>query len=188
MSFQLMAFFIFTYNPSALEGQFPITLAAGESGGPNTPRPDQVAQPKERTETKPAITVRARARDKGQLGSLEIITGGRTEHIKPAEGESASNQSVEMLLAQLEAKLWQYRADDDRIQLQGSIGLRWEDSMKVMDSCRQTTQLLQLKRAGKLQQYFPGLKLPGDEPVKLFPKIEMDLIRASPASAETGGS
>ena len=33
MAFQILAFFVFTYNPSAVEGQFPISLAQGETAG-----------------------------------------------------------------------------------------------------------------------------------------------------------
>jgi biopolymer transport protein ExbD len=178
MSFQLLAFFIFTYNPSQLERQFPITLAAGDQGGPAEARPDQVASPRITT-TKPAVTVRAKAGPKGRLASLEIVSAGRVEIIKPAEG--SADTPVELLLAELEYKLLQYKGDDDRITLQGSISLRWEETMRVMDSCRQTTQLMHLKKEGKLQQYFPGLKLEG--PVKLFPKIEMDLLRAVSSGA-----
>jgi biopolymer transport protein ExbD len=174
MSFQLLAFFVFTYNPSQLERQFPITLAAGDQGGPAEARPNQTASPNITT-TKPAVTVRAKAGPKGRLASLEILTGGKIDIIKAAEG--SEDAPVELLLAQLESKLLQYSGDDDRLTLQGSIGLRWEESMRVMDSCRQTTQLMALKKEGKLQQYFPGLKLDG--PKKLFPKIEMDLLRSS---------
>lgn len=183
MSFQLMAFFIFTYNPSALEGQFAISLAPGDQGGPAQARPDQVASNKPTT-TKPAVTVRAKANPKGKLVSLEIVSGGKTEMIKAAEG--SEDLPVELLLAQLESKLLQYKGDDDRLILLGSIGLRWEESMRVMDSCRQTTQLMQLKKEGKLAQHFPGLKLDG--PKKLFPKIEMDLLRTGGAPAPAAGS
>jgi biopolymer transport protein ExbD len=184
MAFQLMAFFIFTYNPSALEGQFPISLAPGDQGGPAEARHDQVAQPKVSTTTKPAVTVRARAGPKGNLVSLEIVTGGKMDIIQAAQG--SEDQPVELLLAELESKLLQYRADDDRLLLQGSIGLRWEESMRVMDSCRQTTQLMNLKKEGKLEQYFPGLKLTG--PKRLFPKIEMDLLRGGGAAPPAAGS
>jgi biopolymer transport protein ExbD len=173
MSFQLLAFFIFTYNPSQLERQFPITLAAGDQGGPAEARPEQVASPRI-TQTKPDVTVRVKAGPKGRIASIEVVSAGRIDVIKPAEG--SADAPIELLLAELEYKLLQCKGDDDRLTLQGSISLRWEECMRVMDSCRQTTQLMHLKREGKLQQYFPGLKLEG--PVKLFPKIEMDLLRA----------
>jgi biopolymer transport protein ExbD len=174
MSFQLMAFFIFTYNPSQLERQFPITLGGGDQGGPAEAKANQTASPNITT-TRPAVTVRAKAGPKGKLSSLEIVTGGKTDIIKAAEG--SEDQPIEMLLAQLEHKLLGYLGDDDRLSLQGSIGLRWDESMRVMDSCRQTTQLMQLQKEGKLQQNFPGMKL--SAPKKLFPKIEMDLLRTT---------
>lgn len=185
MAFQLMAFFIFTYNPSQLERQFPITLAAGDEGGPAQATPDKVTNPRTSTVTKPAVTVRAKASPKGRLVSLEVLSGGKTEMIKAAEG--SQDLSIEELLAQLEAKLLQYKGDDNRLILLGSIGLRWEESMRVMDSCRRTTQLMQLKKEGKLAQQFPGLKLDG--PRELFPKIEMDVLRTgTPAPAPAPGS
>jgi biopolymer transport protein ExbD len=154
MTFQLLAFFILIFNPTALEGQFPITLAAGQEGGPKkleqTPPP---AAPTV-TVTRPMVTVVAKARDRGgRLGSLEIIlAGGQNEIIKGAEQAADANvashdeeKETQLLLAQLEAKLLEYRQDDGRLIFQASQGMRWGDSMLAVDSCRQTTQLAKLQ-------------------------------------------
>lgn len=171
MTFQLLTFFIFTYNPSALEGQFPISLASGQEAGPKKSEPTNT--PAGPTLTRPNVTVIAKARDKGRLSSIEVlVAGGAKETIKPPEGQ---DESVEMLLAHLEVKLLDCRQDDDRLIFQASQGMRWDDAMLAIDSCRQTTQLARLQKEGKLKTYFPDLKLAGR--TKLFAKIEMDLIR-----------
>jgi hypothetical protein len=138
------------------------------------------------TVTRPIVTVVAKARDRGgRLGSLEIfLAGGQSEIIKGAEQAADAEptpqdeeKETQLLLAQLEAKLLEYRQDDDRLVFQASQGMRWGDSMLAVDSCRQTTQLARLQKEGKLKTYFPDLKLNGR--TKLFTKIEMDLIRAN---------
>jgi biopolymer transport protein ExbD len=160
MAFQLLAFFIFTYHPSALEGQFPIHLAQSE-GGAEEPvvRPDQKASPQKPTETKPAVTVTARANMKGRLISLDVAAAGRTDPIRGPEG--GGEVPIDYLLTQLSAKLREHKQNmprEDRLLLRGSLGLKWEDSMQVLDTCRKYKD-----KSGKW--------------IDLFPKVEMDLIR-----------
>jgi biopolymer transport protein ExbD len=200
MAFQVLTFFVFTYHPSALEGQFPITLASGEQGGPATPAdPDKPASPNV-TEVRPNTTVVARAHPGGQLASLEILSGGRRITIKPPEGKEVP---IEELLAELEDRLWQIKkqnASEDRIVLQASPHLRWEESMLVMDSCRQTSLLFMVYRhtnappalppepqTAELYKRLDGLyrshelfmkHFPaGKKAEKLFPAIMMDVLR-----------
>ena len=81
MSFQILAFFIMTYNPSALEGHIPGSLVPPENfakkSKDNTPNPNEnlLSVPEEELlpELQDAITVKVKAIQKGQ----EI--GTRTE-------------------------------------------------------------------------------------------------------------
>src|SRR5260221_10265183 len=73
MAFQLLTFFVFTYHPSQLEVQFPVSLAAADPGGDKKPPPDKKPSPREATLPPPSITVVARAADtknKGYRGRL----------------------------------------------------------------------------------------------------------------------
>src|SRR3954453_6965335 len=75
MAFQILAFFVFTYSPSAVEGQFPITLAQGEAGGEAVnQKPDERVAAEEVTELKPTLFIEARAKEKGKLGTLRVRT------------------------------------------------------------------------------------------------------------------
>jgi biopolymer transport protein ExbD len=181
MAFQLMTFFIMTYHPSALEGQFPITLAAGEGGNEAQAAPS-AATPREATQVRPAITVVAKARDKGKLASVEINVAGEKSIIKEVLDEEPWK-----MFARVEVELYKQRktAADDRIMIQGSPTLRWEESMHLMDSCRSTAQLGRLQREGKLAAALRDLAVEPDlakellakVPRKLFPAVEMDIFR-----------
>lgn len=164
MSFQLLAFFVFTYNPMPAEGQFPIALAAGEAGGETKPKnPEQVAAPGEPA-LRPLVTVRAKAYGDGALESLEVLFAGQRERIG---FEGQQGVPLDRLTAALQKKLLEIRralpgdASDLRAQtllLEGSDALKWEIAVRLMDACRRTED---------------------DEgrPIALFPKLELDFLR-----------
>jgi hypothetical protein len=164
MSFQLLAFFVFTYHPVALEGQFPIALAAGESGGELRPKdPQQRAAPGEPA-LRPLVTVQARADFDGNLDRLDVLFAGVSERIS---FEGQSDVALEKLLAALQHKLLEIRralpADpkDPRSQsllILASDRLKWEPSVRIMDACRRA-----LDEAGR--------------PIELFPRLELDILR-----------
>lgn len=161
MAFQLLIFFVITYHPSSLEGQFPINLTAAEQqGGTNEEKkkPDVTPSPR-LTPVPPPVTVIARATGKGRLESLEITTleGGR-ELLGEGRG---GDDSPQVILATLQASLRKIKADlqktgndDDRLLLRASPTLRWEEIMLLLDACRKT------------RDDFP-----------LFRKVELDLVR-----------
>src|SRR5437870_4692776 len=74
MAFQILAFFVFTYNPAALEGQFPISLAQGETAGEKENKTDDKVATDQPTELKSTLFIEARAREKGRLASLKVGT------------------------------------------------------------------------------------------------------------------
>lgn len=159
MSFQILAFFVFTYHPSNLEGQFPIALAAAEQAGDNKPKPETKASPQEATQVRPSVTVLAYATANGQLRRIEVTVGGKTERIDPPP--DLGDETTERLLDRLRDKLLDLKqvfATEDRIIFRASPGLLWENSMAVMDACRR----------GKDKN---------GQAVPLFKNVEMDLLK-----------
>jgi hypothetical protein len=197
MAFQVLTFFVFTYHPTALEGQFSIGLATGEIGStPPTTTPTSAASPKI-TEIQPTVTVIARARPNGRLASLELILGGQKEDIRgSAERE---DEPIEHLLAELEDKLWQHKKAnpaETRLLLQTSPNLRWGESMRLIDSCKHPAVLYTAYRDALVNRdkvAFPLLisryLTEGSEyrsqfastnlrDLKLFPQVELGELRS----------
>jgi len=170
MAFQLLTFFVFTYHPSQLEVQFPVSLAAAEAGGEKKPDPTKKPSPIEATKPPPVVNVIARAVDvkgkgpKGRLGTLELRVNGTTEKLIRVSDGSESDERYDSLLqarlAELEDELKRVKSGlqtEDRLMLKAGYSLRWDESMRVFDSCRKTKS-----KSGK--------------EVELFPKIEMDTL------------
>lgn len=164
MSFQILAFFVFTYHPAPPEGHFPIVLAAGEAGGEQVPKnPEQMAAPGDPA-LRPLVTVLAKADGRGDLGQLEVLFAGKRDRIS---FEGREQVDPDKLLQALQARLLEIRRQlpkdegDGRslsLLLQASDGLQWEQSVRVMDACRRARD-----EAG--------------QEVSLFPKLELDFLR-----------
>lgn len=164
MSFQILAFFVFTYHPAATEGQFPIALAAGEAGGEQQPKnPEQRAAPGEPA-LRPLVTVQARAGFNGSLERLDVLFAGTSERIS---FEGQSEVAFEKLLGALQRKLIEIRRalprdpKDNRSQsllILASDGLKWEQSVRIMDACRRAID-------------------ENGQPIELFPRLELDILR-----------
>lgn len=171
MAFQLLTFFVFTYHPSQLEVQFPVSLAAAEAGGEKRPPPDKKPSPVEATKPPPVVSVIARAVDakgkavKGRLGTLELRISGTTEKlIRVSDGSETDERYDDLLrarLAELEDELKRVKKErlqsEDRLLMQAGYSLRWDESMRVFDSCRKT-------------------KDKNGRETELFPKIELDTL------------
>jgi biopolymer transport protein ExbD len=161
MAFQILAFFVFTYSPTAVEGQFPITLAQGETAGeaPNL-KPDQRVASDQPTELRPTIFVEARAKEKGKLASIRIRTpDGVTMISPPVSGDEADKS--EAMLKSLATRLLEMKKQnpaEDRITIEGTPTLRWEELMRVIDTCRRTKPLT------------------STAPQELFPKVNLGYI------------
>src|SRR5689334_11646917 len=139
MAFQILAFFVFTYSPSAVEGQFPIALAQGEQGGDAPSKPDEKVATEEVTELKPTLFVEARAKEKGKLGSLRIRT---PSGVTPITAAANAEDSTQALLVGLTNKLIELKAQnptEDRITIEGTPSLHWDEMMKIIDTCRRGT-------------------------------------------------
>lgn len=159
MAFQVLAFFVFVYNPTSIEGQFPITLAQGEQGG-EAPRmkPDERVATDEVTELKPTLFVEVRAKEKGRLGSVRVRTpAGVTSLAAPAEAADDTGRTQGLLDA-LSAKLLDLKTSnpaEDRITIEGTPSLHWDEMIRVIDVCRRVKN----SQTNTTRELFPRVNL-----------------------------
>src|SRR5262245_18505702 len=128
MAFQLLAFFIFTYNPSDLEGHMDLTLpAAGEAKAkqekdvdPNKSTPDtELELPSEMT-----VVVKASPDGQGEIDKLIVQQrAGDTMIANPDE------------LGRFLKKARQELTNQDDVKIQADSKLKYLHLMKVMDVC-----------------------------------------------------
>lgn len=155
MAFQILAFFVFTYHPAAIEGQFPINLAQGETAGEkeNTKAEEKVAT-EQPTELKSTLFIEARAREKGRLGALKV----GPVNIQPEAGEGDLSDRLIKALSREMQELKKTNPTEDRITIKGTPTLRWEEMMRVIDTARRSV--------------VPGTRERRD----LFPRISLGAI------------
>lgn len=130
MAFQLLTFFIFTYNPSGLEGQFDLSLpsdneaAAKETKTPPPP-PDPDAPPK--IEADVTIVVEAVTDDinRGEIAKI---------HIKQNSGSVIVGDLKELFE---KLKLANETATEKEVvKIQPASKLKWANVVMVADTCR----------------------------------------------------
>jgi biopolymer transport protein ExbD len=142
MAFQLMFFFLATFNPmSQKEGQMGMSLPARRD--PRVPAPEQVRptpEPhKEEVEIPADVTISLRGfhdpRSKGQISALMVTTTAGSETLNGTE-----EQRAKLLREKLAARLPGTR-DKDAVKkvpparLEGEKDLRWSEVVGVMDVC-----------------------------------------------------
>jgi biopolymer transport protein ExbD len=123
MAFQLLVFFIFTYHPSALEGQMEMSLPGEQVAGGNGEKP---ADPSLQPPKDAALTVVVEARQIGYTLTLEEKDG--LVRVPLA--------TVQDLKAELRKVLTRQEMATPGIRVQGSARLKWRDLVEVMDACR----------------------------------------------------
>jgi biopolymer transport protein ExbD len=131
MAFQLLAFFIFTYHPSDLEGQIEMHLPdkpeAADTAPPPVPTPsDTDDAPKLDSD----VTVILRTQHDGQLhGDIsQIMVRVLSDPDKPID-------SPEELLKYL-TRLRDDLTNREGIKIQGDSQLKWGKVVQIMDICR----------------------------------------------------
>jgi biopolymer transport protein ExbD len=156
MSFQILAFFVFTYHPSSLEVRIPF-VPAGETAGPNeSVQPQAPAATDPKTKLPPSVIVLAYATSKGQLGRLEVEAEGKREAVGPRDATS-----LNALLSALEERLRSLKdlmPHEEQAVVRVSPGLHWEDTVRVIDATRQH-------------------KRPDGKTAELFPKVQLDTLQ-----------
>jgi biopolymer transport protein ExbD len=132
MAFQLLFFFVVTYNPSDLEGQMELSLPS-----------EQVARAKNEKDVDPS-----KGPDKNQALELPAdvtvivntahdgINDGKINalHIEERSGQIHPN-NLEQLKAEL-LKIRERAENKEGIKIQGDGKLKWDEVVKVMDVCR----------------------------------------------------
>jgi biopolymer transport protein ExbD len=129
MTFQLFAFFVFTYSPQALEGKMDFSLPA--SGDFKAQSPDQVDPTKSDTEValESDLTVEVRTVTDGvNKGNISQIL------IKSREGDTPVSNLEE--LARHLAKVRPGLLNQNEIKVTGESNLKWAFLVDVMDVCR----------------------------------------------------
>ncbi len=127
MAFQLLTFFILTFKPSPVEGQFslhlpppqPATNVQAASAGSDTNNTNPVAGLN-------SLVISAYSTPSGQLASM-ALGEGRVDNISMLEGR-------------LRAILSEPGSPFEQVIVQVSSSLRYEELMKIIDVC--TRQLL----------------------------------------------
>jgi biopolymer transport protein ExbD len=128
MAFQLLAFFIFTYNPSDLEGHMDLTLpAAGEAKAKQEKDVDpSKSTPDTELELPSELTVVVKASPDGR-GDLDKIT------VQQRAGDTPIANPEE--LGRFLKKTRQELTNQDDIKIQADSKLKYLHLMKVMDVC-----------------------------------------------------
>jgi biopolymer transport protein ExbD len=132
MAFQLLAFFIFTYHPSDLEGQMDLSLPSEQVAQAQkqelvdpTSKPDK----NENLELPADVTVSANTqRDGVNDGALSAL------HIEERSGQLHPN-NLQQLKEEL-SKIRQRVENKEAIKIQADSKLKWNEVVKVMDACR----------------------------------------------------
>ncbi|HMP59038.1 MAG TPA: hypothetical protein PKD86_06770 [Gemmatales bacterium] len=160
MSFQILAFFVFTFQPTPPEGELPISLGTGAAAGAQAPTdPTQAAAPG-LPRLRPYVAVRADGAAGAALGRIEMIFEGRRLLIGGSEGFSGADANA---LANLQAELLKARRlirldpADPRtlaLSLQFHPQVRWGEVIKLMDACRQMRD-----ERGDVVTLFPQLEI-----------------------------
>lgn len=196
MAFQLLTFFIISYHPSAMEGQFNINIMATEQTAGDQQSPTAPASPRVTSQvTPPPVTIIARAGDKGRLESLEIgglgvdrERGGLIREQAGAEGRAA-DEAVERMLRNLEKKLFEIKKEqeelvarggtkDERLLLQAQSNLAWKDAIRILGACRMTRVVTDAKTQSKrvVEAGDPEEVKKQAVPYALFPKVELTQV------------
>lgn len=127
MAFQLLTFFIFTYNPSQMEGHMDMSLPASGEARAQTPQdvaPDAmadkaIAEPSE-------LTIHARTYHDG-------INSGALNY--PIKVESFTGPKEASSLKELVELLGEIGGEENAIKLTAESGLQWEGIVQIMDAC-----------------------------------------------------
>ena len=135
MAFQLMFFFLATFNPvSQKEGQMALSLPS-RSDRP-APSPDQIrptSEPHREEVAVPAdITISLRGfqdpRSKGQISALTLTTTAGTETLNGTQEERVQLLRQRLTAAAAESK-------KATVRVEGERDLRWSQIVAVLDVC-----------------------------------------------------
>ncbi len=116
MSFQLLAFFLMTFNPTPTEGHLDVILPK-QDGGPSTAPPNPFQNPEVED-----VTVRVEADDKGDVASIVIAQGKDDSGAAvPGKGRDARSNLFTDLKARLATAKAEHAARNKNIGETGAF-------------------------------------------------------------------
>jgi biopolymer transport protein ExbD len=133
MAFQLLAFFIFTYHPSDLEGQMDLSLpseAISKADRPENQDPKAQSAKDPNLELPADLTIMVRTQrdgvNDGAISALDVETRAGKEHV---DNLDALREYLKKQRATAENK--------ESIKIQGDGKLKWNSIVQVMDACHE---------------------------------------------------
>jgi biopolymer transport protein ExbD len=131
MAFQLLTFFIFTYHPSALEGQMELSLpGAGDAKAQQAKDvdPDKISDPDIESPSQVTVIVKTQHDGINDGAISQLIVDGLTK-------TTVNNlKELEDYLRKLKSN--DHLTDKESIRIQGDSVLRWACVIDVMDTCK----------------------------------------------------
>jgi biopolymer transport protein ExbD len=129
MAFQILMFFVFTYQPSALEGQLEMALpATGTAPVPKDQKPDLTSSPDTEIDLPSEITVIVRTQQ-------DVNTDGTISQVAVQEKAGEKEVRLDALNGYL-AKMRPSLLNQNDVKLKADGRLKYEYVMEVMDICR----------------------------------------------------
>jgi biopolymer transport protein ExbD len=149
MAFQLLTFFIFTYHPSAMEGQLALTLPATKEAIPDKPdgvKPGMPVNPKVDLDIPLDLNVRIQSRTSGytlvlEEGALQTPVAN-VEALRKQLGKIFKEReaSIQDKAKSVDASKREDFIEEEKKKLGakvlGDSKLRWGNVVEVMDTCR----------------------------------------------------
>jgi biopolymer transport protein ExbD len=143
MAFQLMFFFLATFNPiSQKEGQMDLSLPA--KSDPAAKKPEDVKPTseahKEEVDDKADLTITIRGyqdqKNKGQISALAITTTAGTKTLQGTEEGREENLRKELAEAKpKDAKDKDGKPKIPTVRMEAEKDLRWSQVVRIMDIC-----------------------------------------------------
>ncbi len=136
MVFQLFAFFIITYNPSALEGQVELALPASGQARAETPeQSDPTVVPDKDAELRTELVVFVKANQAAGNGTIGAVTvednAGVATEVSVDPEKDPDLVALRDYLKRTQIGL----SDKDSIKIKAESALKHEFVLKVMDAC-----------------------------------------------------
>jgi biopolymer transport protein ExbD len=130
MAFQLLAFFIFTYHPSDLEGQMEMNLPDKAEPKAETPPENIVpSDPDQEPKIEADITIMLRTQHDGRLD-------GDISQIIIREGPDETAVDTPEALLKVLTKKREGLSNKEGVKLQGDGRIKWSKIVEIMDVCR----------------------------------------------------
>jgi biopolymer transport protein ExbD len=141
MAFQILAFFIFTYNPASMEGQIEMAMpASGEARAPDQEQADPTKVPDTELELTSELTVTLTTGGEAATGAISSIAVEGADLVSKAVYSTAKaiEDDLERGMPTFQNFLKGKQAgltNKDSIKIRADSALKYVFVVKVMDAC-----------------------------------------------------